>query len=164
MGSGKTTIGECVSNHLKYKFLDLDREIEKSEKMYVSEIFDTKGEIYFRRKERAVFLSLLENNENVIIATGGGTPCYGDIMEVVNHMENVYTIYLKVALPVLTMRLFKEKESRPLIAHLETKELLDDFIRKHLFERSFYYNQSKRVVDTTDLEMQMIVEKIASYL
>ena len=51
MGSGKSTVGRIVANHLNINFLDLDDYIEESENMSIASIFDTKGEIYFRKKE-----------------------------------------------------------------------------------------------------------------
>jgi shikimate kinase len=82
---------------------------------------------------------LLESNDDLIISTGGGTPCYFNNHELLQR-DDVVSIYLKASIDTLFNRLVNEKHKRPLLAHLndvETKE----FIAKHLFDRSFYYNQ-----------------------
>jgi shikimate kinase len=94
-----------------------------------------------------------------VLATGGGTPCYGDSMMFLSSQKDVKTIYLKASLDILTARLEEEKEHRPLLAHLKTKEDFNDFIRKHLFERSFYYNQSNFIIDNNDTVAETL-EKI----
>ena len=47
-----------------------------------------------------------------------------------------------------------------MIAHL-TEEQLEEFIRKHLFERQFYYNQASYVVDVDGLTVEQAVERVA---
>ncbi len=160
MGSGKSVIGKAISDKLKYLFKDLDSEIEKNEKKNIAAIFSEKGEIYFRKQENAVLRSLLSKKDNMVVATGGGTPCYGTIMEYLTETENVVTVYLKASLVTLTERLFSEKEKRPLISHLDTKESLQDFIRKHLFERSYIYNQADIIVSVDEKKVDEIVEEL----
>ena len=77
---------------------------------------------------------------------------------------NNKTVYLKASVEELTSRLFLEKVHRPVISHLDTKEQLEEFIRKHLFERAFYYNQSNIIVDVDGATPTAIVEKIKSKL
>lgn len=160
MGSGKSSIGQQLATRLNYTFKDLDTAIESSEGANVTTIFSEKGEIYFRKKENTVLKELISSSENIVLATGGGTPCYGNVMELLLSEEDCVTVYLKGSVAVLTDRLFLEKEKRPLISHLETKELLNDFIRKHLFERSYYYNQASLKVDIDDASIEGIVETI----
>lgn len=164
MGSGKSLIGKGLSEKLQYQFKDLDLEIESSEENTINNIFSSKGEIYFRKKEAAVLSNILQLKENIILATGGGTPCYGNVMETLNTADNVITIYLRTSLPILTKRLFLEKEHRPLISHLRTTESLNDFIRKHLFERSFYYNQADISISTDEGEVDKMVRDIIAQL
>jgi shikimate kinase len=160
MGSGKSSIGKELAASLNYNFTDLDDQIESAENQTISQIFSTKGEIYFRKKENQVLKELVNTSDKVVIATGGGTPCYGDTMEFLNSHAKVTTIFLKTSVAVLTHRLFAEKSARPLIAHMEDERQLTDFIRKHLFERSFYYSQSDLIVDIHDASIENIVEKI----
>ncbi|WP_339697293.1 shikimate kinase [uncultured Marixanthomonas sp.] len=160
MGSGKSTIGKALSKKLSYTFKDLDSEIEKVEEKKITAIFSEKGEIYFRKKENEVLRNLLSKKNKLVLSTGGGTPCYGTIMDYLTETDNVVPIYLKASLDVLTERLYAEKEKRPLISHLESKENLQDFIRKHLFERSFVYNKAALVISVDDKDVSEVVEEI----
>jgi len=160
MGSGKTVVGKQISQTLGYPFLDLDHLIETNEKMKISEIFSEKGEIYFRKKEIEALKETISTSEKMILSTGGGTPCYGDTMNYLNNNDDVVTIYLKANLNVLIDRLFKEKTNRPLIAHMQDKEQLNDFIRKHLFERAFYYNRASLVITVDEKTISDIMEEI----
>jgi len=160
MGSGKTTIGKQLSSVLNYKFIDLDQAIENEAQQPISEIFSKKGELYFRKKERTILETILSSDSNIVLATGGGTPCFGDTMEFMKSTENTITIYLKSSNEELTKRLFNERLNRPLIAHIKSQELLNDFIRKHLFERSYFYNQSDIKLSIDDLTVAAVVEEI----
>ncbi len=159
MGSGKSTVGQQLAQVLHIPFYDLDLEIEKETKKTISEIFKSKGEIFFRKTEYEVLLKLLEAKDNYVLALGGGTPCYGNVMQEVKNRKDVVTIFLHVPIAALTERLFPERNKRPLISHLETKEVLNDFIRKHIFERTFYYNQATRKVQA-DAAVDTIVSEI----
>jgi len=160
MGSGKSSIGKQLANLLDTQFKDLDDEIERVEKQVIEEIFSNKGEIYFRKKEIEVLKSVLKENSTIILATGGGTPCFGNTMEYLKSDKEIITIYLKATIDTLVNRLFKERKQRPLISHIETTEGLKDFISKHLFERSYYYNLASIKVGTDDLTLEGISEEI----
>jgi shikimate kinase len=164
MGSGKSSIGVELSSILDYKFLDTDSYIERKEKQSIPSIFETKGEIYFRKAEKIYLDEILNNENSLVVATGGGTPCYGTVMSDLNKREDLVTIYLQTGLEELTKRLYAEKEQRPLISHLDTKTDMHDFIRKHLFERSFYYNQAHKKVNTDGLSVREISKKIVLQL
>ncbi len=160
MGSGKSSVGEKLAAVLGFPFKDLDSVIEKQEGCNITEIFSKKGEIYFRKIENAVLKKTLSKTGNLVLATGGGTPCYADSMSFMAEQENVVTVYLKTPLDVLSKRLFHEKSKRPLVAHLKSEEELNDFIRKHLFERAFYYNQANVIIENGSENIADTVEKI----
>ena len=164
MGSGKTAVGQQLANALSYPFLDLDHVIELNEGKKISEIFSEKGEIYFRKKEIKTLKKTISESDKIILSTGGGTPCYGNVMKYLTHDDEVITIYLKASIEVLTSRLFNDTTHRPLIAHLENEEALNDFIRKHLFERTFYYNQSSLQITVDKKSISEIVEEIVMQL
>ncbi len=164
MGSGKSSVGKSLARALDHSFVDLDHAIEESENNSIAEIFASRGEIYFRKKEAEVLNEILSTKDHIVLATGGGTPCYGTVMQSLTKDLSVHTIYLKASLDVLTDRLFQERAERPLITHLETKALLNDFIRKHLFERSYYYNQAKTSIDVSKLSVEAAVEAIVATL
>ena len=149
MGSGKTGVGRLLAEKLEIPFLDLDHEIERKEGRIIPEIFKVSGEIYFRKKETETLKAIFESGpENFVLSVGGGTPCYGKNLELIKTEPGVSSIYLKTSLEELTRRLLIEKDSRPLISHLPSEEVLNDFIRKHLFERTYYYNQADIIVET----------------
>lgn len=156
MGSGKTTIGKKLANYLKYNFIDLDKLIESRTGMRIVDYFEQHGEEDFREFERGI-LQETDFPENVIIATGGGTPCSGDNMVWMN--ENGLVAYLSLTPKALAGRLEHSKTDRPLIRHLKGDELID-FISTKLKEREEFYNQAKYVVSASDLT----AERLAFYL
>lgn len=160
MGSGKSTIGKELASAFNYDFVDLDDAIETSEGKSIPDIFKTKGEIYFRKTEHNILLELLSSKDNIILALGGGTPCYWNNMDSINDHDNTRSIYLKTGIGSLCDRLLPEKENRPLISHLETKEALQEFIGKHLFERASFYSQSDITITTDNKTSKTIVEEI----
>ncbi|WP_306549912.1 shikimate kinase [Daejeonella sp.] len=156
MGSGKTTIGKKLANYLTCDFIDLDKLIETKVGMSIVEYFELHGESAFRDLERDV-LQKTDFPENVIIATGGGVPCFGDNMSWMN--ENGLVAYLSLSPKALASRLENSKTDRPLIRNLKGDEL-EGFISAKLAEREPFYNQSKFVVSASDLT----AERLAFYL
>lgn len=141
----------------------MDKSIEERTNLSINEIFEQQGEIHFRKLEREVFIDLLNAPDNLIIGLGGGTPCYANNHELLKG-ENIVSIYLKASVDTLFDRLVSNKSKRPLIAN-KTDEEMKEFIAKHLFDRSFYYNhaQHKLVIDgkTKDETTQDILALLA---
>jgi shikimate kinase len=164
MGSGKTAVGKALAKTLSYPFFDLDQVIEEQEGTAISELFTTKGEIYFRKKEAEILKEIVGVHQKMVLATGGGTPCYGNTMDFLLGQQNVKTIYLKSSLEILTQRLYPERSVRPLISHLQTEEDLKDFVRKHLFERTFIYERSSEVIAADQLSVEEVVKEIVARL
>ncbi|MEW7279103.1 shikimate kinase [Aquimarina sp. 2201CG1-2-11] len=164
MGSGKSLIGNDLAKKIKFDYLDLDDFIEIQEEKSISEIFKDHGEIYFRKKESLYLNEVLKAKNSTVISLGGGTPCFGNNLEIVLKNENVKSVYLQTSLDELVNRLFKEKNKRPLISHTQATEELKDFIRKHLFERAFYYNQANYKVITDAKNADQISEEIIELL
>lgn len=152
MGCGKSTIANKLSKMTNIPFLDLDKVIEEKAKMSINQIFEQQGEIYFRKLEHEVFVELLNSPANLIIGLGGGTPCYANNHELLKG-DNILSIYLKASIDTLFNRLVVNKDKRPLIAN-KNEEEMKEFIAKHLFDRSFYYNhaQHKVIVDGKTVE------------
>ena len=160
MGAGKTVIGKSLSKKINYKFYDLDNYIEIKEGKKISEIFNQKNEVYFRKIENKYLDYLSSINEKKIISTGGGTPCFENNLSIIQNSTNSLSIYLKANINTLVKRLKKSITKRPLISHLKDEDVLRDFITKHLFERSFYYEKSDVKIITDDIETKDIIKLI----
>ena len=160
MGSGKSRIGKNLAEKLGLPFVDLDDQIEKKHGKRISEIFKEKGEIFFRKSETEVLKDILEDKNSLVVALGGGTPCYGNNLDLIKNDTQSKMIYLKASVNFLTERLFAEKDSRPVISHLEQKDDLEDFIRKHLFERSYNYLQANQIINVEEKNPEIIVGEI----
>ncbi len=157
MASGKSTVSKLIAAKLGIEAIDLDDYIVEKEKNSISSIFKNKGEIYFRLQENKYLKDLLKSKNDFVLALGGGTPCYANNMELIKKMP--MSIYLKANLNTLFERLRKEKANRPLISDLNN-EKLKEFIAKHLFERSPFYDQAAHIVSIDNLSIEEITEKI----
>ena len=162
MGSGKTTVGKQLAERLQLQFLDLDDFIEEKEKMSIADIFGSRGELYFRKQENIHLKEVLQQQDNFVLSVGGGTPCYGKNLEaILNSSKTVF--YLKVPIAELAQRLSEQKAQRPLVSHIPDDEL-PEFIGKHLFERSEFYNQAYEVIDCGSKEPEIVVKEIVGLL
>ena len=163
MGSGKSTIGKALANELNLSFVDLDHAIEKQIGMSIRDYFEASGELKFRRLENEVLKKILNENNDMILSTGGGTPCYGNNLDLMKMIFNAKVFYLKATIKTLTERLVSEKGTRPLIQSIGDDDLLE-FIGKHLFERSNFYLQAHHVVDIDQKSVETIVKEIVELL
>lgn len=143
MASGKTTYGKELAREKGVPFWDLDDRVERREGCSISDIFEKKGEAYFRELEREVLHELCEEYDDFVLATGGGTPCFFDNMEYMNGAG--HTLYLNVSLHVLLQRLKRQRDARPLLAALSDEDL-EFFIREHLASRQSFYLQAKELI------------------
>ncbi|MDR0894752.1 MAG: shikimate kinase [Prevotellaceae bacterium] len=139
MGAGKTTLGKALARELNVSLIDLDWYIEERTHQSVSELFTEQGEASFRRLEQAM-LHEVAQFEDVIISTGGGTPCFFDNMAYMN--AEGATVFLDVSVPVLFNRLRIAKRQRPLLSNKNDEELVG-FIEQALAERKPYYRQAQ---------------------
>ncbi len=164
MGSGKSLLGKQLAKRLNHDFIDLDDQVEVMEGISIHNIFSEKGELYFRKLETKVLKDVLEDTSDLVVSLGGGTPCYGKNLELIKETPKTKIIYLKASVEELTRRLFPEKIHRPVISHLETREALEEFIRKHMFERGYYYHQSDIIVNVDNAEPEDILNEIMEKL
>jgi shikimate kinase len=162
MGCGKSTVAHKLAAVTAIPYTDLDLYIEEKYHTTIGAIFKEKGEIYFRKIEAAAFNELLQHPDKMIIGLGGGTPCYANNHEKLQ-LENVASIYLKASIATLYDRLSINKSKRPLIALMPDNDL-KEFIAKHLFDRSFYYNQAKYVVSVDEKTIDETINDILKVL
>ena len=138
MGSGKSYWAEKLKWKLKIPAYDLDALIEMMEEKTVAEIFEEDGEEYFRKAE-AKMLRLFAEKKEFVLSCGGGTACYHDNIKWMN--KNGITIWLDEPVEILTERLLKEKNHRPLIKNLDDISL-KEFLNRKLEERAIFYSQA----------------------
>ena len=162
MASGKSSIGKRLSKKLSMSFLDLDNYIIDREKMSISKIFETRGEVYFRLIEHKYLKEVLNKDENFILALGGGTPCYANNMKILNK-EEINSIYLQGTTKTMIDRLIRKKAKRPLIASL-TDDKIPEFVAKHLFERRPFYEQAKTIIKIDDKSKKEVTEELVNLL
>lgn len=161
MASGKTSKGKKLAKKLNLPFLDLDQEIERQVNESITDIFETKGEDYFRQLEADV-LRAISKNEKVVIALGGGTPCFHNNLEYINRFGT--SVYINRSEARILGRLRQNKDKRPLVASL-TDQQLKEFIEKNLRSREVFYKQANIVFDAdkdklSDLEKLLIDRSI----
>lgn len=139
MGCGKSTLGRNLSAATGIRFIDLDHYIEARFHRTIREIFAERGEDGFRELERKM-LHEVADFEDIIVACGGGTPCFFDNMEYMN--DHGITVMLDTSLDKLHSRLIRGRHKRPLIAN-KTDEELRLFIVEALQERMPHYNKAQ---------------------
>lgn len=161
MASGKSSVGKLIAEKMNLQYIDLDEFIEEKEKMTISKIFKNKGELYFRKKEMEYLEKALLKEESYCISTGGGTPCYGNNMQLIKQYTT--SVYLQTSVKEIYRRLKTAKTQRPLVARLSDEELLE-FIGKHLFERSSFYQQADITVTTDGKPTKEVVSSILKHL
>lgn len=160
MGCGKTTTGKKLARAIGYFFFDLDDEIEKLTGKKIVQIFQSEGEDAFRALEHSVVQSL-SKRKNIVIATGGGTPCFYDNLQVMNSTGVV--VYISMKPESLARRLLNAKVKRPLIEGIP-QERLPDFIAGHLEHRESFYNKAPVRIKGENLDMDDLVRLVKDLL
>jgi shikimate kinase len=145
MGSGKSHWAAQLAKALGFRSFDLDQLLETQEGKTVTNIFAQDGETYFREAESNLLRSFA-SQENFILATGGGTACFGANMEWMN--QQGLTIWMDPSIPVLAERLLNEKQHRPLIASLADADLAQWLTQKRAERRAYYQSAQAVVTDT----------------
>ncbi len=161
MTSGKSAVGRALSEELNLPFYDLDTEIEKDLNGSITTIFNEKGEVYFRKIEHEKLQEILTQTREIIVATGGGTPLYYNNMEIIQSQS--ISFYLQASVKVLSKRIWAEKSTRPLVAHLEDKEI-PEFVAKHLFEREKTYRKAQYSIPIEGKSIKEITQEITHHI
>jgi shikimate kinase len=134
MGCGKTYVGQALADKLGFNFIDLDSAIEALAEKKIIDIFNNEGEAVFRTMETDTLHKIFR--ENMVISTGGGTPCFADNMSWMQ--SKGLTIFLNPSIEIISERLKKEKSKRPLIANVPDEALKEHIYKLYLHRLPFY--------------------------
>ena len=156
MGSGKSVIGKDLSKYLNLEFYDTDKEIEIKTKKTINEIFENKGELYFRDIEEKVCIEILNLN-NCVISLGGGSIINNKIRKEIK--RNSYSIYLQVKINKLLERLENSKK-RPLLNNTQNKK---DVILNLYNNRLKFYKKADFIVSNNS-DKSTVLDKIKTEL
>ena len=155
MAAGKTTLGRRAAELLQVEFIDLDAYIEARYRKRVADLFAERGEAGFRDIERRMLHEVAEF-DNVLVATGGGTPCFFDNMDYMR--TRGVTVYLSASVPTLCRRLLRARVKRPLVMGKSAEEL-GDYIAQMLKQRETYYLQADHTFDAEQYESTHSVDE-----
>lgn len=141
-------MGRSLASALKMTFIDLDSFLEEKYFQTIPQIFAEEGEDAFRKKERKV-LEEVASFDNVILATGGGAPCFFDNMDLMNRAG--YCIFLDVDVDSLVSRLMHARIERPLIkgkSEQQLREFIEDLMKKRrpFYEKAHYILKGKEIL------------------
>ena len=159
MGCGKTTLGTAVAQLAGTQLIDLDEYIEQSYGATIRQIFERDGESYFRQLEREC-LEQVAKMQGILVACGGGTPCFGDNMDIMNAAG--ITVWLTASPRRIASRLVipEQKAKRPIIAQLSNSQLLAH-VKTGLAAREPFYSHAQIQFDSTRLETEQQVAATA---
>lgn len=159
-GSGKTVVARMLAPRLGYELIDVDRDIEASQRATIAEIFDRFGEPKFRNLEAKVITEILKSNRKAVVATGGGLPTIPGMME--NLCSHGITVYLKAELGTLWARLDsdpQELSARPLLRENGIERL-----RELISARESLYLRSSVVFRTDSLSVESVCAAVAALI
>ena len=141
MSSGKSTLGKKLSRSLGYRFVDLDKLIEKDQESEITDIFSQKGETYFREVESRI-LKQIPSDNGIVLAAGGGTPCFYDNMEFIKNLG--ISIFLDVPATDLAKRIENHgKDDRPVLSGATS---LEASLKQKIDERLPFYSQADLII------------------
>lgn len=158
MAAGKSSVGKVLAERLKYQFIDLDECIVKDEGQSIKEIFEQKGEAYFRKAESSM-LAEVSRAKNIIISTGGGTPCFNDNINLMKEKGRVIWLYVS---PETVIKRVSSSQTRPLLNDMSEDDRYKK-IKTHMEEREIYYSQANILIDA-EQEIESIVDIIVEKL
>lgn len=151
MGSGKSTLCRALHHATGIDVADLDELIEQRAGCSIRQYWQANGETAFRELEEDTLRRVAQSDSDMIVACGGGTPCFGSNMEIMNNYGR--TVWLKASHPVLLARLLLGRQQRPLIARMDDEEL-SRYITDELRRREPHYSKAQHSFNSERLENQ----------
>ena len=158
MYSGKTTVGHKLATRLGYQWIDLDQMLETTFHTTVPIFFKRYGEEAFRKIEQKLLHSTAEL-DNIVISTGGGTPCHFDNIEWMNLHGT--SVYFDVTIETLLRRASQSKKPRPILAGM-TEEERSLYIRQQLSQRLPYYQKANIIFPADQPDLDQLVGLVTS--
>ena len=157
MGSGKSSVGKELAKKLSVTFIDIDDEIEKKYQMNIPEIFQTKGESFFRKIEENISCKLI-NGKPCVISLGGGGFLNKRIRSQIK--INAVSICINTGLNKIYQRLNGSKSKRPLLNYTNLKKSIKEIYdkRKPIYKKADYKIQIKS--DNKQLIVENIIKKL----
>lgn len=159
-GSGKTTYGKSLARLYQYRFIDSDKLFCEQNNTTIFDFFQTYGESEFRKRENEILQNIC-NEEDTVISLGGGTPCYGQAIELIK--KSGIVVYIKMSTISIFKRLKDSKNKRPLV-YQQTDETLEQFIENALNKRRPIYEQADIIIKGENLKAELIKSSIDYYL
>ncbi len=160
-GSGKSTFGKTLAVQLGFPFYDLDDLIMQQEKKSIPEIFYERGEGYFRQAETGALERQLEMDEAMVLATGGGAPCFNDNMERIN--QKAVSVFLDVPMQQIIHRMTSSEVAlRPLFQGLDAGEISAKLTDLYT-ARVGYYDQAKIKLSGEDISTELLISELMSF-
>ena len=153
MGTGKTTIGKRLAKRLGWKFVDVDELIENSAKKPIARIFSEHGEAVFRRFEER-YIRHITRSDHQVIATGGGA--YVDPANRSRLRASGPVICLTARARTILNRVSRQASVRPLLQSGDPLARIKELLAK----RTKAYAQADAVIDTSDLPVDAVVERV----
>ena len=158
MYSGKTTMGHKLATRLGYQWTDLDQMLETTFHTTIPIFFKRYGEEAFRKIEQKLLHSTADL-DNIVISTGGGTPCHFDNIEWMNRHGT--SIYFDVTVETLLRRAAQSKKQRPILAGM-TEEERSLYVRQQLSARLPYYQKAQIIFPADQPDIDQLVQLISS--
>lgn len=160
-GAGKSTLGRALAQGYGLPFVDLDAEIVAREQCSISELFAREGEEYFRQREADALRAVIARYPALVLATGGGTPCFHHNLEVL--LETGLTLYLAVPVPELVRRLLPAAAVRPLLAATPDAAALEVRLRETLAVRQRFYDRAPLRCTAPTCSLEAVRQLVARY-
>jgi len=160
MGAGKTTIGKALAQIINYRFFDIDDLVEQKTGKTISDIFDKNNEEEFRKFEQQALKEII-NEKEIVVATGGGTPCFNNNLELIKQAG--ISVYLKQPSLMLYYRLRNSKNEYPLLKDVSYSELMP-YINKLLRKRKPFYKQADIIIQYNSSPVEEITQKLLEEL